>query len=173
MIHYLEAAYWRWKLKGKYGNHARNFLPWHAVKYIGVLGKITEESDVSAFATIIKMLEQEQKVVQTFTIIPQAMQKQWVAQPKWNVITRHNLVTKGFNLQITQGFVNEKFDLLINLHNNHPALLCQISKWSQAKFRLAFNLNQQVDYADLVINLQQTDAVSLWQAAKPYLLKIH
>jgi hypothetical protein len=124
-------------------------------KKIGIIYDATDEEDYEVVTQYLRFLRNKQKEVKTLGYVDnKKLPENKFAKLgidfftrkhlNWCLIPTHPLVTN---------FINEKFDILINLSINKCFPLQYISAVSQAKFRVGRYESRHTNYNDLMINL--------------------
>jgi hypothetical protein len=123
---------------------------------IGIIYDATDEKDYEVVTQYLRFLRNKQKEVKTLGYVDSKKlpQNQFAKlgidfftnrHLNWALIPTHPLVAN---------FINEKFDILINLSINKCFPLQYISAVSKAKFRIGRYESRHVHYYDLMINIQ-------------------
>lgn len=132
-----------------------------SAKTIGIVYDATDEKDYEVVTQYLRFLRSQQKEVKTLGYVDSKHlpQNQFAKlgvdfftnrHLNWCLIPTHPLV---------KNFINEKFDILINLSVNNCFPLQYISAVSQAKFRVGRYISHHVLYYDLMINIEQEQSL--------------
>lgn len=151
----LSFADYIFKKKVKQLERTHSFIPFSEAKKIGILYNGTDEGNYEVVTQYLRYLRANNKEVKTLGFVdkkelpPNQFAKLGIdfftkKHLNWHLVPDHPLVTN---------FVNENFDILINLSVEKCFPLQYISAISKARFRIGRYEEGHTNYYDLMINI--------------------
>jgi len=168
-------ANFKFKKELKKASSQREVIGWEAGKKIGLLYDATGDDDFEVMKQYVKQVRSQQKEVLALGYInKKQMPQNRFPQLGLDFFSKKDMGWKMIpnNLAVSN-FINESYDIVINLSNNNIFALSYITAVSKAKFRVGRFDKHYVHCYDMMIEANnETDIKNLLQQTEDYLKKL-
>ncbi|MCX7745088.1 MAG: hypothetical protein N2167_11040 [Flavobacteriales bacterium] len=151
-------------------------VAWSAVKNIGLIFQADNQAMIREVEDLIKNWENEGKQVQVLVYISDTKKITFEKRNHWQYCTKKDFSSAGVpKTEILQHFIQEPFDLLVDLNISGQIRLYTLSVLSKAKFKIGADLsiNKHLPFTvDISKSLEIYTVYKLGQELEEQLKKI-
>ncbi|MFM2206076.1 MAG: hypothetical protein RL213_51 [Bacteroidota bacterium] len=144
---------------------------------IGILYDATDAADFEAVKDYIKRIRTDfrKDLLSLGFVDKKKLPKEQFPQYGMDLFTRKGIDFRMVpNDPIVHNFINERFDILINLHDGKLLPLRYVSAMSNARFRVGRYDKRSVDSYDMMVNLTGNPSVSqILEETEAFLRKLN
>lgn len=155
------------------------FVPkaWNAVKNVGLIFQADDLSMIKEAEELVSIWEREGKQIQVLIYIPDTKKVPFETPNNWQVCTKKDFSSAGVpKTDLIQQFIQQPFDLLVDLNITGQVRLYTVSVLSKATFKIGadISVNKHLPFSvDISRSSEPNSVYKLGQELVHQLKKIH